>query len=663
MFLQTFSLAVTLAAGQQGAATTAQQPPPPPPVTESVVVFGGATSVWRDPSTGETTLSREDLQRVPAMTPDESLKVLSGFSLFRRSSSRASNPTTHGVTMRGLSASGASRALIMVDGVPLNDGFGGWVTWERLPSDAIDQISVQRGPVGDAFGTDALGGVIKLVTPQVARRFGAGGAEFASLNTTALNLSGAIAGSRARLFGAAGWFSTDGFIPVEPKTRGAVDVPTDTKWSNAYGKAVFGSAHRLTVSGWGGADDRGNGTVLQRNSSHGGTGTAAFESSSGATQFAARLASSVNRYEQTFSAVLSARATERLTSTQHIDADVLRGIAEVRRTIPRGVVAARASFARTDAKFDETTTTATSSSDLVDNSQSISTQIAIAPVSQLTLTAGGRAEWRNAGVSAAPVSPKPATVGRLSAAWRPTAVVTMRAAAGSSHRWPTLNELVRNFSAGTATTLANPDLGPERARSIEAGIDVSQHGLQASVTGFRSVVHDAIANVTLSQVGSAITRQRRNAGDAHAAGVEFDASAQTSLFRVRASATVLNARFTNSKEAALEDKWLPQVPRVSAGGSLDILLPRQHVASLVVHHASTQFDDDKNTAAFLLASATEIDARLGGTVKSLRWYVAAENLADARLETGRSGSATAPLVTLAQGRAFRAGLTITLPAR
>jgi len=661
MVFETLALAMALAAaGQQPAQ---QPPPPPPPVTESVVVFGGATSVWRDPATGETTLSREDLDRVPAMTPDESLKILSGFSLFRRSSSRASNPTTHGVTMRGLSASGASRALIMVDGVPLNDGFGGWVTWERLPSDAIDQISVQRGPVGDAFGTDALGGVIKLVTPSAARTFGSGGTEIASLTTSAVNVSGAYSGRQARVFGAASWFTTDGFIPVEPKTRGAVDVPTDTTWTNGYGKIVFGGVHRLTLSGWGGRDDRGNGTVLQNNASHGATGTAAFETSSGATQWAMRLSSGTNWYEQSFTAVAAGRATERLTSTQDIDTNVVRGIVEVRRAIPHGVAAARGTFARARADFDETTTAAMSSKPLVDNSQSVSGQIAMAPVTALTLTAGGRAEWRSAGDSSSPVSPKPATVGRASAAWRPTSVVTIRAAAGSSHRWPTLNELVRNFSAGTATTLANPDLGPERARSIEAGIDLTRHGVQASITGFRSVVHDAIANVTTSVVGSAITRQRRNAGDAHAAGVEFDASAERRFIRVRASATVLNARFKNSKEPALEDKWLPQVPRVSAGGSLDLLLPHRHVASIIVHGTSTQFDDDKNTAAYLLASATQIDARVGGVLKAAHWYVAVENLADARLETGRSGSQAAPLVTLAQGRAFRVGLTITLPGR
>ena len=618
----------------------------------------------RNAVTGTTTLTRTDLDRVPAMTPDESLKVISGFSLFRRSSSRASNPTTHGVTMRGLSASGSSRALVSFSGVPLNDGFGGWVTWERLPSAAIDQIAVQRGPMSDVFGSDALGGAISFTAPAVRRPTGAASFEVGSLDTRSASVSGGGPKGTATLFGAASWFDTAGFIPVEPATRGPSDTPTDTTWTNAFGRVVIGSARRLSVSGWGGSDDRGNGTVLQRNASHGGTGAAAFEMTSGQTQLAARLASSTNRYEQTFTTLLAvagvSRASERLTSTQHIDTDVIRGSVELRRSIPRGVAALRASFTRTDSDFEDVQTATTLSKTLIDNNQSVSGQFAVAPVAALTLSAGGRVEWRNAGNKSSPVSSVPTTVGRIAAAWRLSSIVTARAAAGSSHRWPTLNELVRNFAAGTVTTVASPDLSPERARSIEGGLDATQGRFQLSVTGFRSIVRDAIANVTTSVVGSAITRQRQNAGEAHSAGVEFDGAADTKWVRLRASATVLNARFRNSKETVLEGNWLPQVPRVSIAGSADLLLPRQNVASLIVHGVSTQFDDDRNTAAFRMTKATQLDARIGGVVRVVRWYVAVENLTDERIETGRSGSATAPLVTLAQRRAVRVGLTIKL---
>ncbi len=628
----------------------------PQAVTESVVVTGGAAPAWRDAATGTTTLSRDDLDRVPAMTPDESLRVVSGFSLFRRSSSRASNPTTHGVTMRGLSASGSSRALIMLDGVPLNEGFGGWVTWERLPAGAIDQVSIQRGPAGDVFGSDALGGVVRLVPFGGARASAQVTGETASLNTRTLGVSGGGPAGRVALFGAANWFDSNGFVPLEPVSRGVVDAAMDTTWTNGYGRgAVNTSAGRFTFSGWGGRDNRGNGTVLQRNRSHGGTGTASFEGVAGGTTMAVRVSRGSNWYEQTFTAVVASRATERLTSTQQIDTDMTRAVAEVSRAIPRGQIMARASLSRTASAFSTiipaTTTVAstTTTRDLRDDNQSLSAQAAIAPVAALTLTAGVRHEWRYAPL--ADSTSKEATVVRGTAAWRLNDTISVRGAAATSHRWPTLNELARDFAAGSTTTQANANLLPERARSLEGGMDLTSHRQKLTVTVFRSVVHDAIANVTLSQVGSTIVRQRRNAGDAHSAGVEIDGEVSASIVRLRASMTFLDAHFRNSQEAALEGNWLPQVPKTSIAVTGDVLLPRQHVASIVIHNVSTQFDDDRN--AFQLAGATQVDLRLAARWRLIGWQLSVENVGDARLETGKT-----PLVALAQGRAVRFGLTL-----
>lgn len=625
-------------------------------VTESVVVIGNAAPAWRDASTGTTTLSRDDIDRVPAMTPDESLRVVSGFSLFRRTSSRASNPTTHGVTMRGLSASGASRALILLDGVPLNEGFGAWVTWERLPAAAIDQVSVQRGPAGDVFGSDALGGVIRLVTPGGARPSVQASGESASLNTRTFGASGGGPAGKAAFFGAASWFDSDGFVPLEPASRGVVDAAQDTTWTNAYGRATVGStAQRLTLSGWGGRDKRGNGTVLQRNQSHGGTGTAAYEGVFDGTTVAARVSSGTNWYEQTFSAVVASRATERLTSTQQIDTDMFRAVAEVGRPIPRGQITGRASLSRTSSAFatiipaTATVASTTTTKDLRDNSQSLSAQAAIAPVPALTLMLGARHEWREA--PTADASTKGATVARGSASWRVNDMVSIRAAGATSHRWPTLNELARDFSAGSTTTQANVNLLPERAKSIEAGIDLNVRRQQLTVTVFQSVIDDAIANVTTSTVGTTIVRQRRNAGEAHSKGVEVDGQLSAAMFRVRASMTFLDAKFRNSLEAALEGNWLPQVPKTSIAITGDLLLPRQHVISVVAHDVSSQFDDDRN--AFLLAGGTQWDARLAGRYGMVGWQLSVENIGDTRIETGRT-----PLVALAQGRAVRFGITI-----
>ncbi|MGF2075342.1 TonB-dependent receptor, partial [Enterococcus casseliflavus] len=88
---------------------------------------------------------------------DDALRQTVGFSLFRRTGSRTANPTIQGVSLRGLGASGASRALVLADGVPLNDPFGGWVYWARKPRLGIERVEVLRGGAADLYGSGALG--------------------------------------------------------------------------------------------------------------------------------------------------------------------------------------------------------------------------------------------------------------------------------------------------------------------------------------------------------------------------------------------------------------------------------------------------------------------------------------------------------------------------
>src|SRR5688500_11549964 len=121
-----------------------------PRLTETMTVTAAAPSIGAPAAV--TTLNRADFESSPAATLDDALRAVPGFSLFRRSSSRVANPTTQGVTLRGLAASGASRALVLADDVPLNDPVGGWVYWNRIPSAAMQEASVSRGAAGDTHG-------------------------------------------------------------------------------------------------------------------------------------------------------------------------------------------------------------------------------------------------------------------------------------------------------------------------------------------------------------------------------------------------------------------------------------------------------------------------------------------------------------------------------
>jgi iron complex outermembrane receptor protein len=243
-----------------------------------------------------------------------------------------------------------------------------------------------------------------------------------------------------------------------------------------------------------------------------------------------------------------------------------------------------------------------------------------------------------------------ATVGHASAAWQISDALVLRGSVATSHRWPTMNELVRNFQVGNVLTRANLDLLPERARSADLALGVTRLRWSASAAGYWTVVEDAISNVTI-QTTPSIIRQRRNAGRAKARGLELDAEVRPRSFaRIRASAVFVDAHFRDSLEPAIEGKWLPQVPRSSVSVSGDVRIRAWFQAAAIYRWLSTQFDDDRN--AFELARASQVDVRFFGTIRSLTWHVTLENAADSRVEVGRT-----PLVTLAPGRAVRVGVT------
>jgi outer membrane receptor protein involved in Fe transport len=128
-----------------------------------VTAYRAATLV-SDVPVSDVQLSREDLQDTPALALDDDLRQIPGFSLYRRSSSRTANPTTQGVSLRGLGANGASRALVLEDGIPLNDPFGGWVYWDRVPAESIADVEISQEGGSSLYGSDALGGVVQFVS-------------------------------------------------------------------------------------------------------------------------------------------------------------------------------------------------------------------------------------------------------------------------------------------------------------------------------------------------------------------------------------------------------------------------------------------------------------------------------------------------------------------
>ncbi|HYP17088.1 MAG TPA: Plug domain-containing protein, partial [Opitutus sp.] len=110
------------------------------------------------------TLEGDALRASPHATLDAALRGVGGFSLFRRSDSLTAHPTAQGVSLRGIGPSGASRSLILLDGVPLNDPFGGWVAWTKVPRESLARVELVPGGGAASWGNSALGGVMQLFT-------------------------------------------------------------------------------------------------------------------------------------------------------------------------------------------------------------------------------------------------------------------------------------------------------------------------------------------------------------------------------------------------------------------------------------------------------------------------------------------------------------------
>ena len=109
-------------------------------------------------------ITADELRRLPATTLDGALRSYPGFSLFRRSDSLTANPTAQGVSLRGIGPSGTSRSLVLLDGLPLNDPFGGWIAWSKVPVESLAQVEFVPGGGATAWGNAALGGVVHLLT-------------------------------------------------------------------------------------------------------------------------------------------------------------------------------------------------------------------------------------------------------------------------------------------------------------------------------------------------------------------------------------------------------------------------------------------------------------------------------------------------------------------
>ena len=229
----------------------------PPSILETVVVTPGRTEQrLGDTPASVNVVTAEQIQSSPAVVPDDVLRSVPSFSLFRRASSVVAQPTTQGVSLRGIGPSGQSRTLVLLDGVPFNDPFGGWVYWTRVPMVSVDRIEVTEDTASGLYGNYAMGGVINIVTSRPSRHTLELKPQYGTFTPSS---SGLDNGSTPKfdMFASDIWkkvgfavegsaFNTDGFKTVT-KEAGPIDNNAAVNYGNITGKVEYLPSDRLGV--------------------------------------------------------------------------------------------------------------------------------------------------------------------------------------------------------------------------------------------------------------------------------------------------------------------------------------------------------------------------------------------------------------------------------
>jgi outer membrane receptor protein involved in Fe transport len=635
---------------------------------DSVVVTATRGAERLPSAASSTVITSAELTNMAAGALDDALRSTPGFTLFRRTSSRMSNPTTQGVTLRGVSGSGASRTLVLSDGVPLNDPFGSWVYWNRIPQAAVDRVEVVRGATGDLYGAGALGGVVQVLTVQPSRSRARATFEGGSHDTFRGSLFGAAERDGWSATGAYEGVRTDGAFLVASEARGPIDTKSDSDYSTGFGTAGYRKDNwHLTLRGAGYKEERGNGTPVQVNS----TDWAQYSLEGGGTVaggvLQAQTAFSNQDYYQTFSFVAATRATERLTFEQFIDTSHAMANGQWTKPMGRVTMIVGGDYRRTESAQDElryalvggvNTPSGPFISGGTETVGAVYARASITASDSVTVELGARGDMWNT----TPINPADPTKDvnfispRAAVAWR-TGRYQVQASAYHANRTPSLNELYRRFAAGTAVTNANPLLEPETLTGVEGGVLTQWSKASFRATAFFNDLDGAIANVTLTQTPTATVRQRQNSDSIRATGVEMEVDTRlSSALSLNGQLVLTSSHFRGSVALpAIADNQVPQVPVWQGGVGLTWAEPRWFTAATQVRFSGESYDDDLNTEAFILGAYGVWDASVSRAVtRGLNAFFAVENILDKEYDTARN-----PLRQVGWPRTLRVGARVT----
>jgi outer membrane receptor protein involved in Fe transport len=550
--------------------------------------------------------------------------------------------------------------LVLLDGVPLNDGFGGWINWGLVP-DRIARIEIVPGGGSNLYGNWAMGGVVHLFSESPLK-----GSIFkldsqaGNYDTYTQAVSAHLGTDRIGMTLGYRWYHSHGFISLPADQRGPIDQPNDSRHHHFSGSmaAQISERIRLRLSGTWFDEDRSFGTPLSLATRT--IGTTAL-SLSGESARGDRYELSLFGQWQTFrnaTAQVTPSATLRLSEFQDriqtIPSNDFGGSLQwISRLSPHHKFVLGADVRTIIAQSSDALFTAAGPAG---NTLARGQQLAggafaewmYQPIDVLTFAPSVRSDWwtqfnaRTEAATGTVTSPDARTISvvnpKLSVLYRAGEWFRLGASAYQAFRAPTLNELYRSFGFGGFTFAANDQLSAERLSGIEAkveGGDMYGIGLSWRVSGHVDWVKDQILFVTQGP----LLAQRQNVGRTRTAGGE----ASLTWHPVTPLAFQLGYAYVHSvitefpANPGREGKFVPNVSQHQVTAGLSLSHPQLAELTIQARYLSRQYADDANTQP--IADFVVLDASLQRTVfKGLRLFVNGENLTDRRYIATQTGS-------------------------
>jgi outer membrane receptor protein involved in Fe transport len=650
----------------------AEKPPAPPTGTPST--GSSAQPIRLEPSVTTATRTErsvedipvpvdvippQEIKATPARTADDLIRNIPGTNL-SRGSSQVTHPTGQSVGLRGI---GSNRALVLIDGVPLNDAFGGWVNWSKAPLGNVDQIEVIKGGGSALYGTYAMGGVINILTKVPDARALEVEAGFGTMDSKRFNVYAAEVLGDGALSLNFNHFETDGWKVIPERLRGPIDEEafSDNQSANLKFDHRLTPTLRLSTSLTAFNQDMNVGTPLTNNSRESLDGSASVIAGLdewGDLRFT--LFTGWQEFRNSNSRIGPNRASETIALRQYLPTFDIGGsvqwtkhVSEFWDFISVGIDARRIWGENNEKLYGTTFATAgrflrRRDTEATQFAGGVFADVIMKPVPawQLQVTARGD-YWKSYDAvrleggfptqefedqEHMTINPKIATRYQL-ADW-----VAVRAAAYKAIRFPTINEMYRGFFSGNISFEGNPNLGPEELWGAEAGVDLAfleNRALTVKITPFYNYIVDLITSVTKT----ATLRMRENAATAESRGIEFDSAYQVSKdLAVTLAYVFTDSRFVDFyRDRALDGKRVPNVAKHQVSTGLRYSNPWLGTVALRGRFLSNQFGDDRNLDE--LDSHFVMDASITReVVKGIEAFAFAENVTDERYFASRSGA-------------------------